>query len=138
MATPSSSRIPKRIPKLVEDITPGIDMDLMAGASDSLLKWAPLVCAGVALGIGVLALNEIRSMKDDFVNKKTDNSEITKKMENMDTQMKKMNEYLAKKDSNPVIKAVLKTDVPAPVNVVNYESQEEYEEVEVTDDEADN
>ena len=129
------SKLPKKsIP--VSDL-PGTE--LLSSGSETLLKWAPLVCAGVALGIGVLALTEIRSMKEELMGvrkEKTDLTDITKKFDDLDVQMKRMNEYLTKKDKNPVVKSVVKPEIPKEPNVIN--EQYEYEEVEVTDDEEEN
>jgi len=130
--------MPKKVPRVVENIIPEPDMEMLAEGTEMLLKWAPLICAGIALGVSVLALNELRSMKEDVVSikkEKTDLTDIHKKMDTTDAQMKKMNEYLSKRDKNPVIKSMVPPEIPDNVNVINQE--EEYEEVEVTDNEED-
>ena len=99
---------------------------------ESFSKYLPLLCAGAAVGLGIFALREIKNIKAEI--KVPD---VSKKMENMEQQLKKINEYLLKKDNNPVIKSVLKPDPPSEeVNIINDNDLEEYEEVEVTDSES--
>ena len=110
-------------PLLKKTIDPEFSME-------SFSKYLPLLCAGAAVGLGVFALREIKNMKAEI--KVPD---VSKKMENMEQQLKKINEYLLKKDRNPVINNVLKPDPPSEeVNIIN--DPEEYEEVEVTDSES--
>ena len=108
-------------------------------------KWIPLLCAGAAVGIGIVALKEIKNIKKELkVLPNKDNND--EKYKSMELQILKISEYL-KNNS--------KINAPIPIpqqprsniikNAVNQSSQEskiindsDYEEVEVTDDDEDN
>jgi hypothetical protein len=114
-------------------------------AVSKVTKWLPFICAGTAVGISILAIKEIKKIKDNMVaikNQKGDNkndAELSKKMNEFEIQLKKMNEMLMNNQNNKpkIIKSFFKTEVPTEVNIINeQENQEEYEEIEVTDDEV--
>ena len=59
----------------------------------SFAKWVPLICAGAAVGVSVLALKEIKNVRKELMSLKKDSignvvpstsPELTKKMELMD------------------------------------------------------
>ena len=113
-------------------------------------KLLPFIFAGTAVGVSVLALKELKKIKNEMGVLKTQQSvatktdpELSKKMESFEIQLKKINEFLMNNNSkNPkIIKSVLKTEMPSQVNIINEtpseQGEEEYEEVEVTDDELD-
>lgn len=119
-----------------------------------LIKWIPLICAGTAIGVGIIALKEIKNVRKDLILMKKEqvNSEVTDKIERMDEQLRKITEYLTNQNkSKPtnsknenVINQALKKNV---VNIINDDvddsereelsddEKEELVEVEVTDDE---
>ena len=123
---------------------------------NNLVKWIPLLCAGAAAGISIIALKEIKSIKNEILTLKSkgSDSELNKKMENMEEQLKTITNYLKNKSElpkrtpqvpkvsesppspppkeNTVIKNVIKEQ--PEVKIIN---EDEYEEVEVTDDETD-
>ena len=120
---------------------------------NNLVKWIPLLCAGAAAGISIIALKEIKNIKNEIITLKvkgSDNSELNKKMENMEEQLKTITSYLKSKNELPkrtpqipqqqplplpkeniIIKNIIKE--PSEVKIIN---EDEYEEIEVTDDEA--
>ena len=117
---------------------------------NNLVKWVPLLCAGAAAGISIIALKEIKSIKNEILTLKSkgSDSELNKKMENMEEQLKTITNYLKSKSElpkrtpqpspqppppkeNTIIKNVIKEQ--PEVKIIN---EDEYEEVEVTDDEA--
>jgi hypothetical protein len=124
-------------------------------------KWIPLICAGAAIGVSIIALKEIHNTRKELVNIKkeqmsppSENNEIlTKKMEFMDSQLAKITDYLRNQqrpNQSPVVPNVVKPSVkpeiiknvvkiePEEVKIINEiqeEEEDEYEEVEVTDDE---
>jgi hypothetical protein len=110
----------------------------------SFSKWVPLICAGAAFGVSILALKEIKNvrkelflMKKETVSQNTADPELSKKIELMDDQIRKITEYLVKKkDKDPIVKNAMKQKEVHIVNntPVEIASDEEYEEVEVTDD----
>jgi len=116
-------------------------------SSNMVTKLLPFIFAGTAVGVSVLALKELKKIKNEMTVLKTQQSvttktdpEISKKMESFEIQLKKINEFLMNNNAkNPkIIKSVLKTEMPTQVNIINEdEGDEEYEEVEVTDDELD-
>ena len=114
-----------------------------------ITKWLPFICAGAAVGVSILALKELTKIKTEMVIVKNQqmNSTVksdpllTKKMEQLEDQLKKINEYLVNNNpKNPknskIIHNALKTEIPKEINILNDpEEGIEYEEVEVTDDE---
>jgi len=120
-------------------------------------KWVPLICAGAAVGVGVIALKEIKNVRKELINLKKEQltkttavpETITKKIEELDEQLKKITEYLKTKSELEKRKRVvvqphhpagevLKNVSPTtqPVKEVNVINEDEYEEIEVTDDES--
>jgi len=122
-------------------------------------KWVPLVCAGAAVGVSVIALKEIHNTRKELMNIKKEqltaqtgggNELLGKKMELMESQLAKITEYL-RNSQRPVgppppppqpvrreefIKKAVVTE-PEDVKIINEtQDPDEYEEVEVTDDEA--
>lgn len=95
----------------------------------SFSKWVPLICAGAAVGVSILALKEIKNVRKEIVTLKKDkknglgDSDLTKKIELMDEQLRKITQYLAKQN---VVKGVTKD----PIQIINESEEEEIEEVE--------
>ena len=130
---------------------PGVQTDIKSSIS-TVTKWLPFICAGAAVGVSVLALKELKKVKNEMTVVKTQQTnvpfkgdpELNKKMDQFEVQLKKINEFLMNNNSkNPkIIKSMLKPEVIKDVKIINEpeENQEEYEyeEVEVTDDESDN
>ena len=115
-----------------------------------LIKWLPLLCAGAAAGISIIALKEIKNVKNEIIALKVkgpNDLDLGKKMEGFETQLKTITDYLKSKNernfipkaSGETIKAVVKESVVKIINEVEPEPEleDEYEEIEVTDDEAD-
>jgi len=141
----SSKQIPiksKMYPGPVQE-TPSIS----SRAVSKVTKWLPFICAGTAVGISILAIKELKKIKDEMVlikNQKFQNvnkndPDLSKKMNEFEIQLKKMNEMLMNNQNNKpkIIKSFFKNEVPDEVNIINEnESKEEYEEIEVTDDEV--
>jgi hypothetical protein len=118
-------------------------------------KWIPLICAGAAVGVSVIALKEIHNTRKELVNIKKEhlssasgggNEVLSKKMELMESQLSKITEYLRNSQRpmapQPVVRReeIIKkavTPEPEEVKIINETPDpDEYEEVEVTDDEA--
>ena len=113
---------------------------------DAVSKWFPLVFAGGAVGIALFALIELKNTKKEIANIKSlsENKNIEKKMELLEAQLKDISSHL-KVNSNkpqprhtPKAKKVVMEPEPEPeVNIINGFDEDEYEEVEVTDDDED-
>ena len=112
--------------------------------SSSITKFLPFLCAGAAVGVSILALKELKKFKAEIVLVKNQQQSVktdpvlTKKLELLEDQLKRINLFLANKNSprNGVMKNVLKTEIPKEVKIINEpEENVEYEEVEVTDEE---
>ena len=120
---------------------------------NNLVKWIPLLCAGAAAGISIIALKEIKNIKNEIITLKvkgSDNSELNKKMENMEEQLKTITSYLKSKNELPKRTPQIPQQPPLPLpkentiikNVIKEQPEvkiindDEYEEIEVTDDEA--
>jgi hypothetical protein len=122
----------------IADITPTTDID-----SDAVSKWLPFVFAGGAIGIALFALREIKNTKNEILNMKSDNGSklIEKKMEILEEQLKGISDHLKISSNKPqprhippkAKKVVLVEPEPQQeINIIN--DEDEYEEVEVTDD----
>ena len=105
----------------------------------SFSKWVPLICAGAAIGVSVLALKEIKNVRKELnlkLNTPSSNADVSQKIEQMDAQLKKITSYLTKHPKVKSEKEIIKTKiVPETIKIINEPAPEEYEEVEVTDDE---
>jgi predicted RND superfamily exporter protein len=120
--------------------------DTIKKSTSSVTKWLPFICAGTAVGVSILALKELKKIKNEMSVVKNQQINTTvksdpllnKKMEQLEEQLKKINEYLMNNNpKNPkIMKNVVKTEIPKEVKIINEpEEGVEYEEVEVTDDE---
>jgi hypothetical protein len=96
---------------------------------DSLSKWVPLICAGGAVALSIYVLNEMAETKKELL--------ALKKSDRFDKKIKHLEEIISKLSvkKEPFIKKAAPPEEPE-VNIIN-DPEEEYEEVEVTDDEAD-
>jgi len=143
-------------------------LDLKSKSLSNLYKWVPLLCAGAAAGVSIIALKELKNVKNELVSLKSEKFEDTglhKRLETLEDQIKMISEYI--KNGNPQqipqqqipqpqppqphfynkskvnAPSIIKNAVPEQkkVTIINepeeMEEGVEYEEVEVTDDEAD-
>jgi len=112
--------------------------------ASNMAKWVPLICAGAAFGVSIIALKEIKNVRKELINlkKPTVDSGLDKRIQTMDDQLTKITEYLKNNQSNGIIK---KVPLPLPkkkVTIINEPEPEpevvsdEFEEVEVTDSES--
>ena len=107
----------------------------------TLSKWIPLLCAGAAAGVSIIALKEIKNVRRELMIVKKEqnpsaNVELNNRMKSMEDQLKLLTDFIKNKDKvtkeTEIIKNVVKEQ--PPVTIIN---NDEYEEVEVTDDETD-
>ena len=113
------------------------DMPSIADNVNPFIKWAPLICAGSAIGLSIFVLREMKKTRHEIFLLKSEqgvkeNPMMYEKMENLERQLKTITEYI-KNNKNKVVKNVVIDPVPTEINIIN---DDEYEEVEVTDDEA--
>ena len=118
--------------------------------ASTLSGWIPLICAGAAAGVSIVALTEIKKLRKEITDIKTvstnESSELLgKRMENMESQLKTLTEFIKNKNEIESASETIKRSVPPTGVVKNVVDQndgiqiingEEYEEVEVTDDES--
>lgn len=130
----------EKIKKPVFTSTPSAEIQ-----TSSVTKWIPLIFAGVAAGISVIALHEIKNVRKELVAIKKDQNtnvteEINKRIENMENQLKTLTDFITNKNKVQKDSSVIKNVVQETpeVNIINEDNEDEYEEVEVTDDEAEN
>ena len=139
----------ERIPKKVNFKVPEIEVKTV-----NYSRWSPLICAGAAAGVSIIALKEIKNVQQELVSlKKRDSSpatdELNKRMQSMEEQLTILTNFIQKKKvkepsfsdeldrpSSPPPKEIIRgaVNTQAPIRIIN---NEEYEEIEVTDDEAD-
>ena len=129
---------------------PEVLVDTSESLSNAFVKWAPLICAGSAIGLSIFVLREMKKTKLELT-KKEDPDILHQKMERMERQLKTITEYLktnnkvvkespvvknVKVEEPPIfVKNVKVEEPPVSVNIIN-SSSDEYEEVEVTDSES--
>jgi hypothetical protein len=136
----------------------GMVSDIEQVTQSSVSKWIPLICAGAAAGVSIIALQEIKKVRQELIVIKKEqcssgvSDEVNKRMENIENQMKILTSYLKppassvvkeevsnvkiftghnKPPISSVVKEVIKEE--PTIKIIN---DEEYEEIEVTDDEA--
>ena len=89
----------------------------------NLSKWIPLVCAGAAVGVSILALKEIKNVRRELIELKNEqivsnpnlgtqqiDSDILKRIELMDEQIVKISKYLGSqqnKEKKPKINKII-------------------------------
>ena len=134
------------------------DPTVVVPQTSTFIKWIPLICAGAAASVSIVALQEIRKLRKEIMIIKNEpavseaNELLSKRMESMESQLKCLTDFI--KNRNEVDKEVekvkttrsvqepkafIKNAVPqTPEPVITIINDEEYEEVEVTDDEAEN
>ena len=145
----SSRRIPRGMDFSPPTPTPvsSIGGTEIKTATSMLSKWVPLICAGAAVGVSVMALKEIKNVRKELImlKKEQNNSsssgkdDLAAKIELMDEQLRKITAYLANqntKDKPTIIKEAVKTKLDN-IKIINAEEADDEEEVEVevTDDE---
>jgi hypothetical protein len=124
--------------------TPTIELESPTKTTISTLsKWIPLLCAAGAAGVSIIALKEIKNVRKELITLKKEqmpkniNEELNKRMQMMEEQLKLLTDFIKNKDKvekqSEVIKNVVK-ESETPIKIIN---NEEYEEIEVTDDEVD-
>ena len=119
------SHVPSNIPQ--SNIT--TDTKKLNGIASSISKWVPLICAGAAVGVSIIAIKEIKNVRKELITLKAEgfsNTEskdvgLFKKIETMDEQIRKISKYLSSMESkqkeNIVIKKVINSE-PEPKVVV--------------------
>ena len=120
-------------------------------SSSNLIKWIPLICAGAAAGVSIVALQEIKKLRTEVQTiKKEPNGETTemlgKRMEMMEQQLKTLTDFIKNRNEIETVsqtikktvqpQGVVKNVVEPPAEGIQIINGEEYEEVEVTDDET--
>ena len=134
-------RVSKKMPFKV----PEVRTETAAKTTVSTLsKWIPLICAGAAAGVSIIALKEIKNVRRELITIKKEqakpqavNDELSKRMQAMEEQLKILSEFIKNKEHLSKEDTIIRNAVnpqTETVNVIN--GEEEYEEVEVTDDEA--
>lgn len=145
-----------KIPTASPQVVPTVETKNVMG---NIARWIPLICAGAAVGVSVIALKEIHNMRKEIskIEHKGD-EDLKAKIENMETQLNKISEFLKTKKTNirpPVVKTPTKSvsdkiksldeviknavESQATINIINENEKFDtniYEEVEVTDSES--
>ena len=104
----------------------------------TLSKWIPLLCAGAAAGVSIIALQEIKKVRRELIVIKRENSpsdELGKRMETMESQLQKLTDFITNKENVTKDSEIIRNVVQESGNI-KIINNEEYEEVEVTDDET--
>ena len=148
----SSRRIPRGVDFSQPTTSPiaSVGDSEIKTASSMLSKWVPLLCAGAAVGVSVMALKEIKNVRKELimlkkeqtnVSSKSGKDDLAAKIELMDEQLRKITAYLANQNQAKTTSTIIKDAVKNKVNnikIINEEEaddDEEEVEIEVTDDE---
>ena len=112
----------------------------------NLSKWIPLICAGAAVGVSILALKEIKNVRRELIDLKNEqivnvpnletqqfDPELLKRIELMDEQIVKISKYLGSqqnKEKKPKINKIIneepeliKVEKPKINKIINEEPQ---------------
>ena len=108
----------------------------VTAAAPNVSRWLPLLCAGAAAGVSLIALKEIKSVRQELIVIKKESGigstdELNKRMKAMEDQLKLLTDFIKKGNKPDIVRKAVKEEEPS-VHIIN---NEEYEEVEVTDDE---
>ena len=128
------------------------DPSTLTGSKNNMMnefsKWVPLICAGAAVGVSIIALKEIKNVRKELIGikKETPPQQDNNRLQAMDEQIKKITEYLKNNQSSgkiiknafkPIKKSANKIiNEPEPEPEVPLNESDEFEEVEVTDSES--
>jgi hypothetical protein len=112
----------------------GKSLEAVKTTANLMSKWVPLICAGTAVGIGIIALKEIKNVRKEVITMKKEtftgssgSKELTEKIERMDEQLRKITEYLSnqnkpksssKSSKDKVINGAIKSK---KINIINNE-----------------
>jgi len=120
--------------------------ELSSESKSNLVKWVPFICAGAALGVGIVALREMKNIQSEIAVIKRENN--TQKLEKIEEQIfyitnyinekrnKKENKQNSVKKETPPPPPIVEKDLNIIEQEINIINEDEYEEVEVTDDES--
>ena len=118
------------------------DIEITPQAPSNISRWIPLMCAGAAAGISIVALQEMKNVRKELIAIKRENGlneELSKRMENMEQQLKLLADFVQNKHNvtkeSKIVRNAVNSEGTAQENV-RIINDEEYEEVEVTDDET--
>ena len=121
---------------------------------NTVAKWVPLLCAGAAVGVSIIALKEIQNVRKELtIKKNVPDQELAKRLEIMELQLKKLSDFIMvprntakhvtpkKQPKVNVLDEVIKNAMKpqTEMKIINENEKfdpTEYEEVEVTDDET--
>ena len=115
---------PMKVPKVPEIITSSTPR------TSAITKFLPFICAGAAVGVSILALKELKKIKAEMILVKNQQQSsiqvkqdptLSKKLEQLEEQLKRVNLYLANKDksgSSKILKNVLKTEIPKEIKII--------------------
>jgi len=141
-------KMPKHC-KLPDSVLPESTGNVM----NTVAKWVPLMCAGAAVGVSIIALKEIQNVRKELTLKKNvPDEELAKRLEIMELQLKKLSDFIMvprnttkqipkKTPKVNVLDEVIKNAMKpqTEMKIINENEKfdpTEYEEVEVTDDET--
>jgi len=109
--------------------------------AQTLSKWIPLLCAGAAIGVSVIALKEIKNVRKDLIalnSQKLDtppgaavDNSVIEKIKQMDTQLIKISDYLARqqKQNKPEVKKEVPPVLTKLTKIINEDVPEVKKEV---------
>jgi hypothetical protein len=146
-SVPGSSGV-SGVPEVATVATPSKNIaETVKTTANVLSKWVPLICAGTAVAVSIIAIKEIKNVRKEVMLMKkeqltavsnTTNKTLTEKIERMDEQLKKITEYLTNqsklktetkpsKKSEKVINQAVKPKAQK-VNIINEEPENTHEE----------
>ena len=101
---------------------PSIDNFESDNLMSTFTKWAPLICAGSAIGLSIFVLSEMKKTKSELILIKKQDSDpmLYKKMELMEKQLKTITEYLKNNNSKNVVKNIVPEELPKEINIINF------------------
>ena len=56
-----------QVPQVVPEVVPQVPQSVKSGTKSLVTKWLPFIAAGTAVGVSVLALKELRKIKNEMI-----------------------------------------------------------------------
>ena len=130
------------VPEVSTVATPSKNIAETVKTTASVLsKWVPLICAGTAIAVSIIAIKEIKNVRKEVMLMKKEQltvvsnsptKTLTEKIERMDEQLKKITEYLTNQSK---LKTETKPSKKQPEKIINQALRKNAQKVNIINEE---
>ena len=141
-SVPGSSGV-SGVPEVATVATPSKNIaETVKTTANVLSKWVPLICAGTAVAVSIIAIKEIKNVRKEVMLMKkeqltavsnTTNKTLTEKIERMDEQLKKITEYLTNQNK---LKTETKPSKKQPEKIINHAVKSKAQKVNIINEDS--